>query len=360
MPVSPGPNERLTLEVRRAYADAERIILEKIARRIGKDIAEVDQVDIQESSIWAQRKLTETRRLRIEVEKEVQQLRGIQLDIRQAVQESYEAGSQAAVVDLEQILEADIIDTAFTTTHQRAVQALLASSLDSLEQSNLMILRKSQDIYRSVIAEASEQVLTGARTRTEAAQDALNRFANRGVTAFVDNAGRSWEMATYAEMAVRSATGQAAVQGHFDRLQANNRDLVIVSDSPEECPLCRPWEGKVLSISGEDPERPSVQEARDAGLWHPNCTHSAGLYVPGLTRPLEGRDNPAGYEQRQEQRYNERQIRKWKRREAVAITDNARAKAKRKVREWQARQREFIDATERRRRYDRESITRAR
>jgi hypothetical protein len=176
----------------------------------------------------------------------------------------------------------------------------------------------------------------------------------------MDTAGRRWDITSYAEMAVRSATGQAAVQGHINRLTDNGYDLVIVSDSPEECELCRPWEGQVLSVSGQTPGYPTVADATAAGLFHPCCTHTLGAYIPGLTRPMQGTENPQGYEERQQQRYNERMIRRWKRREAVAITDKDKALSTAKVREWQARQREFIEATGRKRLYYREQIKRAR
>jgi len=88
------------------------------------------------------------------------------------------------------------------------------------------------------------------------------------------------------------------------------------------------------------------------------------VYVPGLTRVPERRRlaNPEGYEKRQQQRYNERMIRKWKRREAAAITDEEREFARRKVREWQAIQRKHLALSGRefQRDYARESITRAR
>src|SRR5690606_5493901 len=154
----------------------------------------------------------------------------------------------------------------------------------------------------------------------EAAQMALNRFADAGITGFVDRAGRRWDIASYAEMATRTATGRAAIQGHTDRLTAPGYALGNGSDPPDWCSVCRPWEGRVLSLSGVTPGYPTLAEAQGSGLFHANCTHSLSAYIPGLTRAPERRRlaNPEGYEKRQRQRYNERQIRKWKRREAAA------------------------------------------
>lgn len=87
-----------------------------------------------------------------------------------------------------------------------------------------------------------------------------------------------------------------------------------------------------------------------------NCKHVESLYVPGVSRPGGTRPNPAGYAATQEQRRLERGIREWKRREAVALSDEARAKAKAKVLEWQGRTREHIKVHGLDRRYYREQV----
>jgi hypothetical protein len=61
-------------------------------------------------------------------------------------------------------------------------------------------------------------------------------------------------------------------------------DLVIVSDIDPTCPLCRPWNDAVLSISGQTEGYSTVAEAEDAGLFHPRCVHSFSLYIPELER----------------------------------------------------------------------------
>jgi len=88
------------------------------------------------------------------------------------------------------------------------------------------------------------------------------------------------------------------------------------------------------------------------------------LRMSGLTKLPDRRtlSNAEGYEIRQKQRYIERQIRKWKRREAVALDEDARQAARRKVQAWQAEQRRHLAMAGRefKRDYARESITRAR
>jgi hypothetical protein len=151
------------------------------------------------------------------------------------------------------------------------------------------------------------------------------------------------------------------VQGHVDQLAANGLDLVSVSNSPRERPLCEPWEGKVLSIGGTvagSIERPSVtsddmvkvvvagtlDQARAAGFQHPNCRHSVSAYLPGATRLPEVTAEPDGYVDQQRQRAIERSIRQRKTRSAIALDGSARATAEGKVKEWQVEMRRHMEA----------------
>ncbi len=351
MPVNPKKYEEYSNLIRKIYAEAEATMIRIVAERLKEGI---------DDESWSQRKLSEIRLLRKKIEKELQGLGKYKKDIQSEIEKAYKAGSDEAVRELTPIMKN--ISAGFTHTHTLAIQALAEKTVDKLAKSHMMILRTTEDIYRQVIAEAAPRASTGTMTRRQAAQVALNRFADRGIYAFVDRAGRRWDMASYAEMAVRSTTGQAAIEGHINRFQENGKDLVWVSNSPDECDRCRPWEGKILSISGENERYPSVARARGAGLFHPSCTHNLSLYVEGLTELPQGGQwaNPRGYELRQKQRYIERRIRQWKRREAAALSEEEAAYARSKVREWQATMRKFINDTDRRRDYARESITGAR
>lgn len=127
------------------------------------------------------------------------------------------------------------------------------------------------------------------------------------------------------------------------RLQDLGQDLVIVSNAPEECEICRPWEGQVLSLSGEHVGETlsdgvkvfgSFAEAEADGLYHPNCRHSQSIYIPGRTsRPTDTAD-PEGDALAQRQRAFERRVREWKRRvaadEEILGKDSPEAKSTRK------------------------------
>jgi len=61
--------------------------------------------------------------------------------------------------------------------------------------------------------------------------------------------------------------------------------------------------------------------------------------------PTDTRD-PGGRKLRQTQRYNERGIRKWKRRKTAAMSDKEKSYAQSKITEWQGKQKDLIDSTD--------------
>ncbi|MGW4648051.1 phage minor capsid protein [Kitasatospora sp. NPDC004289] len=372
MPISPADGEDLAREVGELYAEAERSLLERLATALAAGIGLPG---------WAEAKLRTLGALRAAVGRTVDALqRDADGAIRDAVTEAYRRGDRAAVADMmlpEGQRAAALRDLPNAAAADRLANAAVAEQQPVYRR----ILRAVPDIYRAVITRASGTVLLGTQTRRQAAQRALNGFAARGVTGFTDRAGRNWGMASYAEMAVRSATGRAAIEGHTDRLRALGQRLVIVSDAPLECPLCAPWEGKVLTLDGPDgPHTVTVEhaiedgrqvtvtvagslaEARAAGLLHPNCRHNISLYLPGVTKPPARVSHPGGatYEDTQRQRYLERQVRSWKLRQAAALDDDARRAAGARVRAYQARIRELTAAKQLRRKPAREQIGAAR
>ena len=341
-------------EVRRVYAEAERSVLSRISNRLQKG----KSLDISE---WERQKLQELRTMRNGIDNDiVKKLNNFNDDkLEQLIQKSYKQGSDQAAASLKKVLSEEVQDT-LILSDQRAVRALTEEYQQSLAQTHLRILRQADDVYRRAVREGAQYVTSGAGTRLEGSQRILNDFANRGITGFQDKAGRSWNLSSYVEMATRTATGRAQVEGNINRMQQNNIDLVVVSAHVESCELCDPWEGEILSVSGNNDDYPSVQDARDGQLFHPNCRHNLTAYIEGLTEtpePVEGKET---YEDRQQQRYLERGTRKWKRRQQAAMTDREQMKTDAKVSEWQGRLREFTDDTGRRRKYEREQINEAR
>ncbi|WP_018251866.1 phage minor capsid protein [Salinispora mooreana] len=344
------------------YRDAEQAILTEVTRRLATGIDAAD---------WQAQRLGALATVRSTVE---QVLALVAADtsghIRGMLASAYRSGQATATAGIPARLLPRDPDAGRAAGVIRAqgiragvMESLASALLDDVGQRHSNVLRHVMDVYRSVVQRATAVSVVGGMTRRQASQWAYQKFIDQGVTSFTDVRGRQWRLSSYVEMAARTVTQRAAVQGQTDRLTSLGIDLVIVSDSPRECERCRPWEGAILSISGAERgrvEMPSaldegrivtvdvagtVEQARAAGLQHPNCTHSLRAYLPGATRrPAKPTANPDGYEAKDRQRAIERQIRRWKERETGALTPEAKTAARAKIRAWQKTMREHLAA----------------
>lgn len=225
----------------------------------------------------------------------------------------------------------------------RQVQNDLLSELDDVRY---RITRLDDDIYKAVAPEhAIEQVTGNGTTPLQAQARAWQEFLRRGVTGFTDKSGRDWQLSSYVEMAVRTAAGRAFNAARMEHVASMGGNLLFVSDDGHPCPLCLPWQNRVLAII-PDGEHPTVDEATVGGLFHPNCKHHLAEYIPGHTRLPDPREwtleDQKAYDATQKQRALERAIRAAKRDAAYATTPEARQAARADIRDAQARLRKFL------------------
>lgn len=241
---------------------------------------------------------------------------------------------------------------------------IIAQDLESkLANTSLRITRFADDAYRAAIAAGATEQVLGA-TPQEAQAMAWRQLMSRGVTGFVDKAGRNWNLSTYVEMATRTAAMRAYNASHQARLTAMGVTYFTVSDTARPCPLCLPWQGRVLSAGGESQVTTwaadrdehvtfkvsaTVEEAMAAGLFHPNCEHTLVAYLPGVTMlrtvPQWTDAHERRYQDTQRLRALERSVRAAKHEALGALTDLDRKRAERMARAGQARIRAHIAQT---------------
>lgn len=255
---------------------------------------------------------------------------------------------------------------------RRAVEQATEAMSRQMQTAAAHTVTRTVGQYEAVVRDVARAQLAGEANALQVQQRALNEWARKGLPAFTDKAGRTWSNQSYSEMLTRTVTKRAYQDAAHATLVAEGFDLVIVSSHPNPAPMCQPFELKVLSLSGatrgivQVPSATtgelvtvevtaSMAEAEAAGYRHPNCRHVETAFVPDVTRPGGTEPDPAGYEATQQQRYQERKIREWKRRQAVAGSEDEQKYARGKVREWQGRVREHIDKHGLDRRYYREA-----
>lgn len=179
---------------------------------------------------------------------------------------------------------------------QRLTQSLMGEITDAAITAfatvqSALIGRVEPDVYRRI---GMEQVALrtaegrGVYKQLPAFVEALRR---EGVTAFVDKAGRRWSLHTYCSMVSRTTARQAETLAVLSA--DNGQDLYRISQHNTACALCAPFEGRVYSKSGTDPDFPPLADAfgkQDpagpdilANTWlniHPNCLHSITPWTP--------------------------------------------------------------------------------
>lgn len=360
MPASPADGEQYAAQVLKVVEDLEARLFAMLRQALKDDPG---------SPTWEARRLAEVQRIRSYAARDTRRAL-VELEdlIRDLVLHAYNHGTALALDDLDDlghpVPAGGLPAVAASETFRNAAMR----SLGGLDRVLPQLLSAA---YTEAVAAGAVEVLSGSNTRLQASQHVLDRLLSDGIRGFTDKAGRRWSLSTYTEMAVRTVTGQAAIQGHVDQLARAGLDLITISDSPRECPLCRRWEGQILSTSGQvgaviAPDATTgeavivrvagtLAEAKAAGLFHPNCSHRAVAYMPGASKPT-ARADAAGYTAKQRQREIERRIRTWKRREQLALTDEAGAKSRRKVRQWQQQLRDHIDEHDLKRLRRREQI----
>lgn len=342
--MQPADAEHLARALRQFYADAEETILVELARAVERSASAIDQMTTR----------LETQRRMLNAVDGI--LDTLDSDLPGAVQDLVDlahnrglsvASGAAAEAGIEGALGGGIADTGTNVQLARA-------ATNNMQGMRMQIRRWTNDTFAQAGLSAAGNIASGAVNRRDASRRMLTRLARQGITGFKDRSGRNWEMGAYAEMVGRTTVAQAQLEAQAQRLQELDIDTVIISDAAEECNLCRPWEGQVLSLSGSTAGRLSdgtfvmgtLDEARGQGLFHPNCGHSHSIYLPGYTRgPKKDTADPEGDQLRQRQRSYERRIREIKREKAIAEQfgeDEARA-ANRKLREKQSEFKAFRD-----------------
>ena len=248
------------------------------------------------------------------------------------------------------------------------LDALVSATVNDIQKAEYATLRMLDDQYRKIIFNAQVYLNTGSGTLRQSIDMATKDFYARGIDCITYKDGRRINITSYSEMALRTANTRAKLQGEAEARDEYGLSLVIITRRGVACPKCQPFCGRVciddVYGSGKpDGEHPLLSEFIEQGLYHPNCKDSHSTYYEGISpkpQPMTKAEQAEAqriYDLEQQQRYNERQIRKYKRLEAEQLDPDNIEAAKKKRQEWQRRQKEFVDSHEElRRKYDREKI----
>lgn len=340
------------------YAEAERSILDDMARRISTYDFYVPAAQYQEEKL-AMMGMT-----------------------RKEIVRALSARTGKCTAEIERIMEEGVSsslngDAAVyreagkerSDTMSREMRKILRAGL---KQTNGLF----RNLTRTTAAAASKQfedaldlawlqVSTGAMDRNSATRQAVKALCKAGVQSVSYESGRTDSLETAVTRAIRTGVNQTALKEQVQLASELDMDLVETTAHAGARPEHAKWQGQVFSLTGKTRGYKKLSTATGygtgAGLGGWNCRHSFHPWSPEMGRTykkgeLEEYDRPDAveyegrkmslYEAEQLQRKMERNIRRWKRENSAmnaAGLDTTESAVK--LRAWNARYKDYCGKT---------------
>lgn len=177
----------------------------------------------------------------------------------------------------------------FFKLNDRKLEALIKATTHDVERAEIAVLRMANDQYRKAIFNAQVYANSGAGTYEKAVDMATRDMLSRGLNCVEYANGARHTLSDYADMAIRTASKRAYLQGEGEKRQEWGIATVIMAKRGNPCPKCLPFVGKVLIDdvwSGgkkSDGPYPLMSTAIASGLYHPRCKDSHTTYFPGIS-----------------------------------------------------------------------------
>lgn len=240
----------------------------------------------------------------------------------------------------------------FFKLNDRKLEALIDATVNDMQKAETAILRRANDQYRKIIYDAQVYANSGAGTYEKAVDMATKDFLSAGIQCVEYANGARHTLSDYADMAIRTASKRAYLQGEGQKRQEWGITTVIMNKRGNPCPKCLPFCGKVLiddvwsggRSDGVYPETgkkyPTMSYAISKGLYHPRCKDSHTTYFPGIStaddkwtkEELENIGIQAKQEARQQ--YAERQAERFGRLAKYSLDEENRREYKKHEQGW--------------------------
>lgn len=171
------------------------------------------------------------------------------------------------------------IDSSFGQVNKEAMNVVAQNTYSSLNNVTLAMGRQTKGFLRQLGLKAASGMIDGSTTWQQTARQMtkdLKKAEFFNVNYKLKNGEfRKVPAAVYSKMVARTTAAEAFRISTHERIKSWGYDLVDVvgvSHWPES--PCIPFQGKTLSITGETKGYISLEAARAAGFFHPNCIHT--------------------------------------------------------------------------------------
>lgn len=355
----------MSYSIEEAFQRIEEELIASMARNL-KHHVNLEKADGFEYTMWQAEQLAALKEYRDQNKKAFSgYFSTINDKIGEVIQKAYETGNLDQEIEILEALkkglklpkakDAGKIQGAFFRINQRKIDALIKATTGEMARAETAMLRMADDAYRQTIFNAATYYNTGAGTLPQCVDMATKDFLAKGINCVEYANGARVGIDSYARMALRTAQTRAYVQGEATKRDEWGVNTVIVNRRGVACPRCLKYVGKVFyddvwgSIAVTDNKYPRLSTAIEGGLYHPNCKDIHTTYFEGINSPparmtkAQVAEANRVYQLEQEQRYNERQIRKYKRLALGTVDPEMKAGYQAKLKAWTNRQTEFVD-----------------
>ena len=292
----------MVYDVSRAFERIENELLESMIRNLKKHKAEETELGIEWTQ-WQAVQLEELQRFKIEAAKKYGlEFKSMNQKIRETIAEAMMQGASDEEVNVLKAIEKGLVinreqglSAGFFQANQKRLDALMNAVENDMKTAQTAVLRYTNDQYRKIIFQSQVAASSGALTYDKAVDMATSDFLKKGINCITYSNGAVHNIASYADMAVRTASKRAYLMGEGQKRQEWGISTVILNKRFNACPLCMPFEGKVLiddvwsGGSAKDGNYPLMSSAMAAGLYHPNCKDKHSTYFEGISSKPESR-----------------------------------------------------------------------
>ncbi|WP_035052823.1 phage minor capsid protein [Carnobacterium pleistocenium] len=246
--------------------------------------------------------------------------------------------------------------------------ALEKQSKDVMNMVNTNMLTFSNQACIDILTKASTDVLTGNSTLNQSLIKVAGEWAESGIPAIIDKAGKKWSSEAYISMVLRSTQKNVAVSMQEGRMDDYDIDLIEISSHAGSRPSHVGYQGNIYSRSGKSKKYPALSSTSygeiDGIVTGINCSHQEYAYVEGVStkrnEPFDKKESEEKYIQSQRQRHLERNIRKAKKERAMLDSMEVKKEelliADEKIEKRKREMAKFIKESGRTRRKQRENI----
>ena len=271
-----------------AFQDIEMELIKSMKRTMKRHIGE----EFQEEINWTQWQAEMLNGLAQYKHENADKLQGyystINDEIEETIRQAYQLGESDQEIELLKAIQegfkadktgigTNAMQGAFFKINEGKLNALIKATTEDMSKAENAILRMTDDVYRQTIFKAQMFYNSGASSLWKAVDMATKDFLSAGINCIQYKNGARVNIASYSEMALRTANKRANLMGSANKREEWGIHTVKVSSHNSACPMCIQWQGRVYidDVYGAGTKEesrksgyPLLSEAVKGGMFH--------------------------------------------------------------------------------------------